>query len=359
MRSSTQEKLKKKTDFLHRKIVKELKELEDIGIEVGEQVHKIAVHMYLGDNLEIHEVAGLQTHFNSGYICRLCLIDHKDLIAHEGNPARRTEEMYNNVMQRLQEYQSSDEEDKDEEREPIAMREEHNPYEEESSGEEDNAGVAEVAIEEISDGEAEAEDNSNPEAHSNLGWKKRCEYNKLNNFCSLTAFPFDILHDMLEGVFSYDIPCIIKYYIKKKQFSLNDLNTRLQKFEFSRHEMKDKPVAFLNEKFTRLPGKGKSSCLLMKILPYLLQPLVNLNLDQCQMWKCMSKLHRIREITMAEKFNSSLILELDENIYTYFVIRGEIPEFCTPKPKHHYITHLPESISYYGPPTLTWTARYL
>ena len=73
----------------------------------------------------------------------------------------------------------------------------------------------------------------------------------------------------------------------------------------------------------------------------------------------LQQLHRILELTMSEVFDKNLIDELDMHIRSYFSSRKEKSNiFCSMKPKHHHILHLAESISYHGPPTLTWTARH-
>ena len=87
--------------YLHSKIVKEIQELEK-GILVNGKMFRFTVHLYLGDNLEIHQVSGLQTWFQHGYICRSCIITHKDLQENVDIKAYRTEEMYNRIMQKFQ-----------------------------------------------------------------------------------------------------------------------------------------------------------------------------------------------------------------------------------------------------------------
>ena len=46
---------------------------------------------------------------------------------------------------------------------------------------------------------------------SNLyGWKRKPEYNDCQSFSTLHCLPTDLLHDMFEGVISYDLPYMIR-----------------------------------------------------------------------------------------------------------------------------------------------------
>ena len=133
---------------------------------------------------------------------------------------------------------------------------------------------------------------------------------------------------------------------------------RLSNFQFSSDELKDKPAIFANKSFNRLPGKGMSSSLLVKILPYMLASIMEVP-DGCQIWKMLQLLHRYRELILAEEFDLEMIEEVEQVTHQYYSLR-EINSsvFTSMKPKHHYTLHTSENILYHGPPVRGWTARY-
>lgn len=59
-------------------VLQDLKQLEE-GVLVDGELIRAGLLIYSADNLEAHEIAGIQTHFNSGYVCRFCKIKHNEL----------------------------------------------------------------------------------------------------------------------------------------------------------------------------------------------------------------------------------------------------------------------------------------
>ena len=366
------QKIKKDYTVVHNRIVSELKRLETVGIRIGGKKFKFILHTFLGDNLEVHDVSGLQTHFNSGFVCRSCLVTHDQLQDIDKVSTPRTEAHYNMAMAHIQVTNQENTEDS----ENLQLCTETEDVEEDEDEDEDDYNDRDIYVpndgpdneaderkenEEINDDILEASQSMEDETAGSdtFGWKKMCPYNSLMHFSSLRSFPFDLMHDFFEGVLSYDIPSILKYYFKSKQITLDTLNERMKNFNFSQDEGKDKPVLFTTTTLKRLPGKAMANSVLLKILPYLLQPLITHN-PSCQIWQSLLMLHRIREIVLAERIDEVLLLELEETIQKFFKVRSQNNVFDLLRPKHHYVySHLTENIVLHGPPTITWTARYV
>ena len=347
-------------DIVHSRIVSELKKLE-VGVQMNGRNMKFALLNYLGDNLESHYIAGLQTHFNAGYVCRLCTIQHKQLEDVDVEYPYRTIDDYNKAITRLQEiggvnFNSCIEHDI----EMVDLAEQNSDDEEDEIVNEHSSGHCNNDDQENDDHDDEDSGQTydeQPDSEVFKGWKRKSPYNELKSFSTLNSLPFDALHDVHEGLLSYDIPCILKYFVKKKWFTFEQLNKRLTEFPYSRDM--DKPALFLNKNFTRLPGKGMASGLLVRILPFLIMQYLPIDVEDDVIFKMLQQIHRILELTMSESFDLFLISELDSHIQSYFSSRKtNSNNFCTMKPKHHHISHLAESITYHGPPTITWTARY-
>ena len=357
-------KAKDHLHIVHSKIVAEMAKLEE-GVELNGSVTKFALLNYFGDNLESHYIAGLQTHFHSGYVCRLCTIQHNQLGDVDVEHPFRTIEDYDKAITRLEQIRTVDLNTGVQHNIEMVDLNEQDSEDEDENVEEDNmSDQGENDDRDSGEDSDHGEDQDREEACDDLteteilkGWKRKSPYNDLKSFSSLNSLPMDLLHDLHEGLLSYDVPCILQYFLKNKWFTLEMLNKRLKQFPY--HRNMDKPALFLTKNFTRLPGKGMASGLLVQILPYLIMPYVPLDKQDDTMFKMLQYLHRILELTMSESFDVLLISEVDTCINSYFSSRKkESANFCSMKPKHHHILHLAESISYHGPPTLTWTARH-
>lgn len=115
------------------------------------------------------------------------------------------------------------------------------------------------------------------------------------------------------------------------------------------------------KKDEKLSGKAIAVLNMMRILPFLIQDFINGH-ENCLL-KFILKAGIMLEIILLPTFTEGDILALQDVITDYFILRSlclvEYPGFFwTLKPKHHYIAHIPELIRRFGPPRLTWTARY-
>ena len=142
-------------------------------------------------------------------------------------------------------------------------------------------------------------------------------------------------------------------------FTIDVLNHEIQTFPLSQADRRSKPAILkpLNGKIlTRLPGKGMSTFVLLKILPSLLQCHVE---EEDEILDAVVYMHSLQELLMSEKFNADLIAELECAIRSYFNKRSEMSNvFRRIKPKHHNISHYHHFIEFYGPPINVWTARH-
>jgi len=73
-----------------------------------------------------------------------------------------------------------------------------------------------------------------------FGIKEECIWNDLNCFHVYVNISCDIMHDLYEGIYRYDMAFIIQYFIQNKYFSLSILNSRIKYFSYSNFE-KNKP----------------------------------------------------------------------------------------------------------------------
>lgn len=156
------------------KIIQELKYLEIEGIEIqtssGKKVQVyFTLLLILGDNLGLNSILGCHESFRSNYFCRFCKT-HKNDTKFQ---ITENEEILRNT------------------------------------------------------------DNYNNDCLSfSNGIKEVCIWHELPNFHITKNLSCDLMHDVLEGVLRYDMAQIIDHLIKKKYFSLEQLNERIKYLKF-------------------------------------------------------------------------------------------------------------------------------
>lgn len=78
-------------------------------------------------------------------------------------------------------------------------------------------------------------DNYNSDSLSlSHGVKEICIWHELPNFHVTKNLSCDLMHDMLEGILRYDMAQIISQLIKRKYFSLEQLNERIKYLSFQK-----------------------------------------------------------------------------------------------------------------------------
>ena len=184
--------------IIYKQLIEDMCKLEE-GVEVGVPFRrkvKIGFPLHLGDNLECHSVGGFRTCFSSGHICRFCKIQHSQLQQkiHDytdlGKHEYFTIEEYDKICDRIEA-----------ETFPVSQEVPINDLENhlfDEMAETFPLIVNSVINDDEDDEEEESEDSQN------YGIRNRCPFNKLEAFHATFSLPPDLLHDFLEGIFSYE-----------------------------------------------------------------------------------------------------------------------------------------------------------
>lgn len=77
--------------------------------------------------------------------------------------------------------------------------------------------------------------------HTITGIKQKCCFNLLSGFHVTKNFVVDMMHDVLEGVFHFDMIALINYYIDVKIFTLDDLTTYMKLHDYGVCDSKNVP----------------------------------------------------------------------------------------------------------------------
>lgn len=177
-------------------IIKSLKILETKGITIlnkkKEKTILFTLGLILGDNLGLNSIMGFTMSFSSQYFCRVCKrtnIETKTDV-HEHIDCLRNQTNYN----------------------------------------------ADLLI-------------PDKDRIKKTGLKEDSIFNTLHDFHVIDNYVFDIMHDLLEGIFHYEFCHILRYFIEtKKYFNLETLNYRKQHFSYGESEIKNRglPIQWRN-----------------------------------------------------------------------------------------------------------------
>jgi len=84
------------------------------------------------------------------------------------------------------------------------------------------------------------------------GIKEICTWNDVHSFSVVNNFSVDIMHDLLEGVFKYDLALILNHLIfYSKYFSLDNLNNRIETFNYGPVDIRNRPTLIKEDNLKR------------------------------------------------------------------------------------------------------------
>lgn len=279
------------------KIIEELKYLETEGIEIQISSKNIRVYftllLILGDNLGLNSVLGFDESFQSHYFCRFCKT-HKD---------ETTSQTIEN---------------------------------------EDHIRTV---------------NNYNRDSVSlSYGIKEICIWHELPNFHVTNNLSCDIMHDLLEGVLRYDMAHIIGCLIKKKFFSVEQLNERIKYFKFSDVDTGN-PIPSICSQHLKKKYIIMSASEMLGLTIYFGILVGDLIPSSEPVWDFYILLCNMLNIIFAKTVSNSSISYLEtvitEHNETYCKLFND-----TLKPKFHFLVHYPRIMRKIGPVRHIWVMRY-
>lgn len=280
-------------------LVKELGELETNGIELEVNGvscnYKVILSGVTGDNLFLNGLLGFVESFSASHPCRHCT-DHKNdfhAIYVENRESLRTTEKYETALEL--------------------------------------GNVQETGI------------------------KANCCLNELKYFHASTNYVQDIMHDMLEGVCSYDVSLVCKQLIKDGIFSLSDLNSKVQSLHYGYHDSSSRPPVISTFDNDMLPFEASEMWAFVRYLPAAVGHLVP---AENKYWLFYLRLRQILDVLFAHDILKSETELLSVLISEYLEIRASLFPDQKVKPKHHFMIHYPRLIQNMGPLYNLWSMRF-
>jgi len=192
-------------------------------------------------------------------------------------------------------------------------------------------------------------DDVNMQALEMTGIKQKCVWEAIPSFSFISSICFDIMHDLFEGVCSYDLALIIRHLVYFKKFlSLETLNNRIFYFDYGPTESGN-AVPRINREHL-LSGKLKFSATEMlcfvRYFGLMIGDLIP-NEDDC--WLLYIKLKSIVDIVTAPYVNIRSLNYLATLISEHHKMYLSAFPDMTLKPKHHYMLHYRQIMRNVGP----------
>lgn len=179
-----------------------------------------------------------------------------------------------------------------------------------------------------------------------FGILRRCVLNNLPNFHVLINFIVDVMHDLMLGVLKYDIKAILQHYTLGDLLELDDLNTRIKKWNFGCKEtIRITPLkkSYLSDTST-VQMNAKEVWFFVENLPFLLRDLV----PDDEYFNFVLMMHDLLDVCLQPEFGCEEFFLLDLIIKQHHrfykeQLRGSIT------PKFHFLIHYAEVVRRCGP----------
>jgi hypothetical protein len=287
-------------DAIFGPLIKDLKDLETSGIQLGEQNVRGTLCCITGDNLGSHCIGGFTENFSTvNHMCRYCLIEKSSFLEDPCQVGpRRAIEKYREDINSLTE-----------------------------------------------------------ELNNSRGVKFDSKFNDLSYFhvCQ-PGLPPCLGHDLFEGIVNYDVAIFLQNLIKvKKWLTYEDINRRISGFKYLGADASSQPCV-VNCQGTKLGGQAAENWCLIRLLPVIIHEKVKDANDP--VWQVLLLLRDIVELICAPKISEADVCYLNLLIDEYLQSRQDLFPECGLKPKHHYLKHYPRLILEFGPLIRLWTMTF-
>ena len=173
-------------------------------------------------------------------------------------------------------------------------------------------------------------------------------------FSVVNGLPHDIMHDLFEGVVKYELLLFLPYCISEGYFTISDLNSRLQGYDFGSD---DKPSAFSLDDKNQVHIR-QSAAQMISIVRNLPQLIADKIFPTDDKWHSILLLIKICQIALSPVVTPDTVPYLKVLIEEKLYLLHSLYPDTTLKPKMHYLIHLPSQIERHGPLIHSWTMRH-
>ena len=146
--------------------------------------------------------------------------------------------------------------------------------------------------------------------------------------------------------------------IDTKRTNVDELNSRIQQFQYGYLFKKDKLKIIKSDEIKHLsiPTKASQVLTFYKLAPFILENIIDPYSENFWAFKCMRK---IVLYTFSKKLTEESLESLQAAISDFFIEwNHSYEELHGFKPNHHFLTHLVDDIKLFGHPTEFSSMRY-
>lgn len=182
------------------------------------------------------------------------------------------------------------------------------------------------------------------------GVKERSVLNELSYFHPSLNHVQDLMHDILEGICSYDLRLLCKA-LTNDGVSLHMLNSRMQSVDLRYHDASSRPPVISSLENQVLSFEAAEMWCFTRYLSVAIGNLVHVD---NQFWLMYLKLREIMDILFAPQIQSQELELLKIIICEYLQIRNSLFPTQSMKNKHHHLIHYPRLIAILGLVKSSW-----
>lgn len=188
--------------------------------------------------------------------------------------------------------------------------------------------------------------------------KRQCALTKtLRYFHVLSGYPPDLLHDLFEGIVPLELALCLNVLVKKKHFSLFQLNYLIWHFPYKWTDKADSPQPVPLNFATRksVGGNAHENWTLLRLLPFI----VGFKVPESEpAWHLLMDLKDIVELVVSPVHTEDTITFLDTKISEHRHRYLQVFPQAKLLPKQHFLEHYVDLIKAFGPVVAQWTMRF-
>jgi len=282
-------------------LVAELQKLYNDGFSItlpDGHIHKFYAILCTvsGDNLSSHALAGFRQVFNSGRVCRVCMIDHTELT---GTMCEKN----------------------------VTLR---------------NAANHTYHVEAVKE---------NPNNVAIYGVSGPSVFSPLEYFDVIQGFPPDIMHDCMEGVVPAIVSAIIKLLVSAKVITVPHFNKTMMSFPLKGSDCKNKPEPIRRD--CSIVGSASQKMCLFRLLPFLV------DLEKCSIaYRLYILTREVMMYAFCRCLSTEDLDYFEQKIEGLRLLIQQHFAGISITPKFHFLMHYPTMMARYGPLRDLWCMRY-
>nr|XP_020474258.1 uncharacterized protein LOC109970793 [Monopterus albus] len=199
---------------------------------------------------------------------------------------------------------------------------------------------------------------ANPEDAHVFGVKRQCPISdSLSYFHATSGYPPDALHDLLEGIVPLEIALCLDVFVKKKYFSLQELNHSIHQFPYQWSDKTNSPQPIPPNFASRksVGGNAHENWCLLRMLPFMIGDRVP---EDDKAWEVLMTLKDVVELVMAPVHTDETLGYMESKISEHRHRYLDVFPSSKLTPKHHFLEHYPQLTTMFGPLVALWTMRF-